>query len=75
MMTRKHYQLIADVLSARIAQANADRVVADRSSAKTAAAHRQAMVEMIAHDMADALARQNPNFNRSRFLSACGVTA
>lgn len=54
-MTRKDFQLIADVLK------NADEV-ADQQS-----------IEAMAEMFADELATTNPNFDRARFLTACGV--
>lgn len=34
-----------------------------------------AIADELAGDMADALAETNPNFDRARFLKACGVEA
>ena len=55
-MTRKDYQLIADVL----AKFTAEGVVTIERDA-------------IAYDLADALALDNPRFDRERFLVASGV--
>jgi hypothetical protein len=55
-MTRKDYQLIADVLSKFTAEGG---VTIERDA--------------MAYDLADALAKDNPRFNRHRFLVACGV--
>jgi hypothetical protein len=44
-----------------------------------AASHRyfktdpQAIIDTLARDLANFCANRNPNFDRSRFLSACGV--
>lgn len=53
-MTRKDFQLIADVVA--------------RLDGLTAEQQRE-----IAGDFADALHTANPQFDRSRFLKACGV--
>ena len=53
-MTRKHFQLIADRITA--AREYLDPEQADR----------------LACDFAEELARTNPNFDRDRFLTACG---
>ena len=57
-MTRKDYVLIAESLNRSI-QSNMEEF--------------QAPVKDAAHAMADALASENPAFDRSRFLEACGV--
>jgi hypothetical protein len=51
------------VLIARIIRANADRVHEHPS---------HEVVGDLAADMATALQSENPSFDRSRFLSACG---
>jgi hypothetical protein len=55
-MTRKDYQLIADVLAKFTAEGG---VVIERDA--------------MAYDLADALALDNPRFDRERFLVASGV--
>jgi len=55
-MTRKDYQLIADVLSKFTAEGE---VTIERDA--------------MAYDLADALALDNPRFDRERFLVASGV--
>ena len=64
-MTRKHYVAIARILSARLEAA--------QSSSSTRAA--AVSIELIALDMADYFASENPQFDRERFLHACGVGA
>ena len=64
-MTRKDYQLIADVLRERGTQA-------DKSDAPWMKGFRSAHVAL-ARDFADALAADNPRFDRTRFFKACGV--
>ena len=53
-MTRKHFQLIADVIETYQFTDEQDR-------------------RILASRMADALYSTNPNFDRYRFLAACGV--
>lgn len=55
-MTRKDYQVIADALATTWA-------FAGPTGRKT--------VELVARDLADALAARNPRFKRERFLNAC----
>ena len=65
-MTRKDYQLIADVFQRNRIY---DSFIFDeeaRGSAYRAASR-------VAYDLADALALDNPRFNRDTFLKACGI--
>ena len=57
-MTRKDYQLIADAVRKAM---TADHGWDTRPICRTA------------RDIADALASDNPRFDRARFLAACGV--
>lgn len=59
-MTRQHFALIADVLK-------------DSLQHNACGEDQRAMCDTIAHNMASALRTTNPNFNRERFLKACGV--
>lgn len=59
-MTRKDFQLIADVLKPWITRDGTPDV-------------EDALCASIARDFSDKLASTNPNFNRARFLRACGV--
>ena len=54
-MTRKDFQLIADVLNA-----HADKPV-----------DHDAVLKDLAHDFARALAETNPRFDQQRFVMAC----
>jgi hypothetical protein len=54
-MTKKDFQLIADVIR------NADEIADEMT------------LSAIAENLADALSTTNPLFNRSLFLTACGV--
>jgi hypothetical protein len=61
-MTRKDYELIAQILKAQIELS--------RSYGETDG---ELAVVNIAYDLADSLALDNPRFNRERFLIASGV--
>ena len=65
-MTRKDYILIAAALERSkplpIANPKMDAV-------------RRSVFEMAARNIADALAQDNPRFDRERFLKACGVAS
>ena len=60
-MTRKDFQLIADVIKGQLSQ--------------TLSGHEIARLRALANDMANALATTNPNFDRDKFLAACGAQA
>lgn len=62
-MQRRHFELIAETLRAALEAEGAQRNVRTPRHALNA----------LAYDFADALAATNPNFNRARFLRACGV--
>lgn len=62
-MTRKDYALIASVIATEIA------VCGDGDDGNGARA-----ICSLAQEMADALRATNPQFDRARFLQACGVT-
>lgn len=59
-MTRKDYELIA----AALARANFT-ATRESLSAKT--------VALVSYELADSLAKDNPRFQRGKFLAACGV--
>lgn len=59
-MTRKDFQLVADVIA---------RLSADFNNG----GEDTVSLSLVAEEMADALATTNPNFDRARFLTACGV--
>ena len=64
MMTRKHFQALAEILSRRGCHIAHDPLFAEGWHAATSA---------ITHAIADYLASENPNFDRDRFLEACGL--
>ena len=61
-MTRKDYVLIASTL----------KTARDENMARFGGMARQG-IEVAAEAMADALANENPRFDRERFLRACGL--
>lgn len=60
-MSRKHYTEVAQILANRFIGHGGDRNPAAR-----------AMIEGIADDMADMFTRDNPRFDRGRFMEAVG---
>lgn len=56
-MTKKHFQIIAETIAAM----------------PSFAPNLRAQKESCARAFADRLARENPRFDRARFLAACGV--
>ncbi len=61
-MTRKDYELIAErISSSREADARNGR--------------EEELLDSVSRRLADALASENPRFDRERFLRACGVEA
>lgn len=63
-MTKKDYELIATILDGQT-------IVAPSQMAAACREQRDAY----ARAFADALARENPRFDRERFLRACGVAS
>jgi len=59
-MTRQHFALIAGTLK-------------DELQHVACGEDQRAMVRSVAHAFVRTLHRTNPNFNRARFLRACGV--
>lgn len=60
-MTRKHYEMIAEILKAA------------RSNKVPAQATLDATVDFIAVELADKMAQENPRFDKARFLKATGA--
>lgn len=60
MMTRKDYKAIADILNDQQADFNEG----DDGNL---------LLKIVAHRLSSYMAQDNPNFNRSKFLEACGV--
>ena len=57
MLSRKHYKKIANIIDITNGNAN----LGDDAT------------EILANNLADYFKEDNPNFDRSRFLEACGV--
>lgn len=57
-MTKKDYELIAEVLAQVASQQDMDK---------------QYIVDEVAYYMATKLQEQNPRFDRNKFLTACGI--
>lgn len=75
-MTRKDYILIADAireLLADIERESGPMAVCDRTRALMAGEHLG--VRHAASRLADQLRQDNPRFDRTRFMAACGLTA
>lgn len=75
-MTRKDYILIADAireLLADIERESAPMAVCDRTRACLAGEHLG--VRHVAMRLGDQLRQDNPRFEMSRFIEACGLTA
>jgi hypothetical protein len=60
-MTKKDYELIAGI----IAQNQADFFEGEDG---------HSLLKILSHQLANELATDNPRFNRSTFLKACGVS-
>jgi hypothetical protein len=63
-MQRRHFEVIANALNKSISRF---------SNSPSGPWYMKEEGRAICEDTADALASTNPNFNRSRFLAACGV--
>lgn len=67
-MTKKHFEAIATVLQ----QSHDDAILfADNPAAKASS---RRVVSMVARRLADTFKDFNPNFDKARFLKACGVS-
>jgi hypothetical protein len=62
MMTKRDFKLIATILDGQTIVSPSQMAAACREQRDT-----------YARAFADALARENPRFDRARFLAACGV--
>lgn len=73
-MTRKDYQMIADVLSRHIAHWDRAKEVLAEDRLKSQAAASAMTARDIALSFAGELANTNPRFDRERFLEACNFS-
>ena len=71
-MTRKNYQMIAEVLSKHIAHWDRAKEVLSEDRLKRQAAASAMTVRDIALSFAGELSDTNPRFDRERFLKASG---
>lgn len=62
-MTRKHFQAIAEAV-----KRSSDRI----SFLDLEPSRMRLIMSIMADEMADSLANDNPRFDRERFLKACG---
>ncbi len=60
MMTKRHYQQFADMLNLLVVECAGLHV------------SQHVLVKHIAIELADICQRDNPRFNRERFMAACG---
>lgn len=67
-MSRKHYEHIAAAIKRQVELIRIQ--VADSDSAHIA----EEIAEDLANDVANQFEADNPNFDRDRFLAACGFT-
>lgn len=74
-MTRKDYQMIANVLSKHIAHWERAKEVLSEDRLKYQAAASAMSVRDLALSFAGELASTNPRFDRERFLEACDYYA
>lgn len=68
-MTRKDYISLAEVIASSLTVPNVEAREQLTDEEKT----RNKQSISIAYALADTLAEENPNFDRSRFLRSCGV--
>lgn len=71
-MTRKHFEAIAAEFKKHIDFLDSHHAVAAGFDDGYYTGYRYA-VEVLAEAQADYFATQNPNFDRNRFLAACGI--
>ena len=62
-MTKKDYVAIARIIN------TSNRETGDKAANQA----RKHLLDCVANDLADIMERDNPKFDRARFLTACGV--
>ena len=68
-MTKKHYEAIAAIIASTYNNANLYTTPGYKDTAK----ERRETLETTASRLADYFAQDNPRFDRTRFLAACGI--
>jgi hypothetical protein len=68
-MTKKHYIAIAAIIKSQINNAQLENSLVSKDIKEGA----EIASSCIAESLADCFAEENPNFDRLRFLSACGI--
>ena len=68
-LSRKHFEAVARILESN----NAPVEDSTPGFIEGWEAGREAMRRDVANDLADYFATENPNFDRQRFLKACGL--
>lgn len=71
-LSRKYYEGFAAIIRGNLDAIAAVRALPDTTSSVSLAACHQTVCD-IAEEFADYLASDNPNFDKARFLSACGL--
>lgn len=69
-MTRKHYEAMAAIIREQVEASQDGSRVRDVESS---GAYVRNVLGVVARDMARVFAQDNPRFDRSRFLAACGI--
>ena len=59
-MSRKDYIIVAGVIHSQLVEHITNNTIVD-------------VLVTVSHTLADRMKHDNPNFNRTRFLAACGV--
>ena len=72
-MTKKHFEAMAEAVKARIEEAEALGRTAKTETQGGYSLGMKHASRQIAYDLATVAQASNPNFDRSRFLRACGV--
>lgn len=74
-MTRKDYVLLAEAIAQFTRDLDADDLITTSEKGRAILSGERVAAQTIAHRLADLFALDNPRFDRSRFLKACGVKA
>jgi uncharacterized protein (DUF1800 family) len=70
-MTKKHYEAIACIIKSTYNNAK----LYNGTMYRDTASERLETIEIIVSRLADYFASDNPKFNRTKFLQACGIEA